>query len=231
MKKSNKILFGGFLTLILLVTGIHISLYAKYNSGHYTVYQPGGKDKLPPMQSFPNVPVVIIRNSNAVISFGDSLSAEKGKEKFIQYVQQGDSLLIMPRNEKEGFRNRGPVKLILPYNISLSAYNSSISFEKGKGNAMANPSIYLYNSDAIFAFSAKPIRLGHVKINASENSNAVFHRSIQIDHLDVQLKNSSIEDEAGDIAQLSIATDSTSQLILQSKHLLKATITSIPNNP
>jgi hypothetical protein len=207
MKKSNKILLGGFLTLILLITGIHITLYAKYKTGHYTIYQPDGKDRQPSMQAFPNVSIVTIRNNTAVISFGDTLSVEKGKEEFIQYLLQGDSIVITNRNEEDRFRNRGPVKLILPYNVTLSVFNSDISFDKGKENAAINPTIFLYNS------------------------TAAFHRNTQVDRLEVQLKNSSLDDQKGDIGQLSIATDSISQLMLQSKHLLKAKITSIPNNP
>ena len=231
MKKSNKILLGGFLTVILLITGIHITLYAKYKNGHYTVYQPGDNEKAPAMQSFPGISVITIRNGTAVISFGDVLSVEKGKEKSIQYIQQGDSLVISPRNEEERFMNRSPVKLILPLNVTISAYNSNISFEKGKENPGANPTIFLYNSNSTFAFSGKAIQLGHVKVNASDNSTAALHGNSQLGHLEVELKNSSLEDDGGDIGQLSIATDSASQLRLQSKHLLKAKITSIPNNP
>ncbi|MCG2615172.1 hypothetical protein LZZ85_12805 [Terrimonas sp. NA20] len=231
MKKSNKILLGGFLTILLLITGVHIALYAKYKSGHYTIYKPGDTDQRTPTQSFPNVSIVTIRNTAVDISFGDTLSVEKGKEKFVRFVQQGDSLVITPRAEEERFRNRGAVKLILPYNASLSAYNSNISFVNGSESAMANPTIYLYNSDAIFAFFSKKIQLGHLKVNASGNSNTTFLDNVQIDNLEIQLKNSSLKDDGSEIGQLTIATDSTSQLILQSKHLLKAKISPIPNNP
>ena len=38
MKKSNKLLWGGFLTVLLMIAGIHIALYAKYKNGNYTIY-------------------------------------------------------------------------------------------------------------------------------------------------------------------------------------------------
>jgi hypothetical protein len=231
MKKSNKILLGGFLTIILLIAGIHIALYAKYKTGHYTIYQPADKEQQTPMQSFPNVSIVTIRNCAADISFGDALSAETGKEKFIQYLRQGDSLVIMPMNNGEQFRNRGAIKIILPSSAILSAYDSELSFDSGKENENTDPNIFLYNSRAIFTFPGQQMQLGHIKVNASDNSTIRFHGNTRVGHLEVQLENSSLEESGGNFGQLSITTDSTSQLMLQSKHLLKAKITSIPNNP
>jgi len=231
MKKSNKILLGGFLTVVLLITGIHITLYAKYKNGHYSIYQPGGKGQQASMQSFADVSAIIIRKGDAVISFGDTLSVEKGKEEYVQYARQGDSLVITGRNNDERYRNRSRIKLVLPHNATLSAFHSNISFDEGKENTATNPTIFLYNSYALFPFSRKPIQLGHVKINASDHSTVAFQGDAQVNHLEVQLKKSSIEDSKAEIGQLSIATDSASQLILQSKHLLKAKISSITNNP
>ena len=36
MKRSNKILLGGFLTAVLLLTAVHIGLFAKYKNGAFT---------------------------------------------------------------------------------------------------------------------------------------------------------------------------------------------------
>ncbi|RYY11313.1 MAG: hypothetical protein EOO04_35460 [Chitinophagaceae bacterium] len=76
MRTSNKILLGGFLFLILLVTGLHVTIYAKYKSGHYTIYQPG-KIRQPSLQSFPGVSVVSIHDIGADIEFGDVAAMEK----------------------------------------------------------------------------------------------------------------------------------------------------------
>lgn len=230
MKTSNKILLGGFLFLILFITGIHVALYAKYKSGHYTIYKEGGDDGSIPMRSFPNLSIVAIYNSKAVIEFGDTLAVndEKGSARFIQ---QDDSLVITSLNEGSLSGSNDRVRLVLPYNATIVAVNSDLSFEKGKEKAGIDPTVFLNNSIAVFAFSGKAIRLGHVKVNASDRSIAVFRNYADVSNLEVELKNSSLEYNEGDIGQLSIATDSTSQLTLQSKHLLKAKITPVPNNP
>jgi hypothetical protein len=169
MKKSNKLLLGGFLTVILMITGIHIALYAKYKNGDYTIYHPEDrrKDKSEDhrMQTFPNASFVVLRNvGGATIQFGEMAAVEKGKEDLIQYIQKGDSLIFTGPYDDIQPEFRHNVHLTLPENATLFVVNSFIYFQ-------------------------------------------------------------------GDAGQLSIVTDSVSRLSLQSKHLLKAKIITIPNKP
>jgi hypothetical protein len=168
MKKSNKLLWGGFLTIILMITGIHIALYAKYKNGNYTIFHPKGKSEDERMQSFPNVSFVIVRNvGGATVQLGDRAQVEKRREGFIQYIQKGDSLVITGRDSTDQQDGRRLVTFTLPYNATLSVINSFLYFENNESNA----------------------------------------------------------------GQLSIITDTLSRLSLPSKHLLKAKITTFPNNP
>ena len=123
MKKSNKLLLGGFLTVILLIAGIHIALYAKYKSGDYTLVKPQRLEPRPEaeMQYFQDISVVRIRIvyfTNAY--FRDSASVEKSSDKLIRYEQKGDSLLITGhyygKAQEEG-RNR--ITITLPYNATI----------------------------------------------------------------------------------------------------------------
>jgi hypothetical protein len=231
MKMSNKILLGGFLFLILLITGIHITLYAKYKNGYYTDYPQEGKEQQLPVQSFPNISTVTIRNSNAVIEFGQEASIEKGKDDLIAYEQKGDSLVITGRNESAWSENKARVKLIIPYTATVSTVNSSITFENPGENADLNPTVFLTNSNAVFASSGTLFRLGHVTVNAVDRSIIEFRGNAAVSQLEAQLNKSTLKYNEGDIGQLSIVTDSTSQLALQSKHLLKAKIIPMSKNP
>ena len=229
MKKSNKLLLGGFLTVILLITGLHVALYAKFRNGHYLVYQPDAKKAGYDMQSYPNLTKVSIRNCSVDIQFGEELAVEKGQQRFVKYMQQGDSIVIAGvKDEYTGERN---IKVVVPGNVVLSAHGSTVVFERSGHTAALNPTIILDKSEVFFSFSGKPVHLGTVKVNASGNSSAVFHSNAGVDSLDVQLINSLLDCRQNNIGQLSISADSTSDLRLQSKHLLKATITPIPNNP
>src|SRR5689334_21691636 len=97
MKKSNKLLLGGFLMVMLFIIGIHIALYAKYKSGDYSLvpaYHPEKMEETE-MQQFQDVRIVRLRNVFfATVYFGDSAAVEKGKEGLIRYEQRGDSLFI-----------------------------------------------------------------------------------------------------------------------------------------
>jgi hypothetical protein len=232
MKKSNKLLLGGFLTVILTIAGIHVALYAKYKSGNYTIYYPEDDRASDRMQSFQSVSVVVVRNVSGVsFQFGDQAQVEKGKEEVIQYTQKGDSLVITGTHAYVDPYRRRLVNLTLPYNATLSAVNSFLYFEKGKKDGNNNTVIYLQKSRAVFFESGAPSMLGHVKIIASDSSVAAFHGNTHVSNLEVQLSNSALEYNEGDAGQLSIVTDSLSRLSLQSKQLLKAKITTSPGNP
>ncbi len=228
MKKSNKILLAGFLTGLLLITAIHVTLYAKYKAGNYTIYHAEDGLERQSMQTFPNILFVSVRYvPDATVKFSDVAGVEKSEEAGIVYVRRGDTLLITGSDSANQRGTGHPVAFNLPYNATVSVFNSYLSFEGGKKMAESNPVIYLQKSQAIFFGTKIPLQFGHVKVVASDSSAVMFHGNTQVSNLEVQLSNSSIEYTDGDFGQLSIVTDSVSRISLQSKHLLKANIKTI----
>lgn len=219
---------GGFLTALLLITAIHLTLYAKYKAGDFTVYHAADDLASGSVQLFPNILFVSVRNvSDASVQFSDVAGVEKDGEDDVSYVQKGDTLLITGRDSLDQRGVRHHVVFSMPYNATLSAFNSSLSFETDKKTAENNPVIYLRKSGAFFSGRESPLRLGRVKVLASDNSTAEFRGNTQISNLDVQLSRSSLELTEGAFDQLSIVTDSLSHISLPAKHLLKATIKTI----
>jgi len=227
MKKSNKLLLAGFLAVVLLITAIHISLYAKYKNGDYTIFHEA--DLSPQsMEPFPNILFVSMRNvSGATVKFSDVAGIEKFEESDIKYVRKGDTLLITGRHGIHDQDFDYPVEFHLPYNVRLSLHNSSLSFRPGKTTVQNNPVIYLQKSQAFFSGTEAPLQFTHVKVIAADSSAVLFHGNTQVNNLEVQLTNSSFEYGDGNFGQLSIITDSLSRLSLQLKHLLKANIKTI----
>jgi hypothetical protein len=121
MKKSNKLLLGAFLTVMLLITGIHIALFAKYKNGNYTIYHREVKNEDERMRKFPGVSFVSVRNvRNATVLYGDTAAVEKSLENIIQYEQKGDSLFITGHYYKnDQSDDRFQVNLTLPYNVNI----------------------------------------------------------------------------------------------------------------
>jgi hypothetical protein len=228
MKKSNKLLLGGFLALLLLISAIHVSLYAKYKAGNYTIYN-AEEDLIPQaIESFPNVLLVSVRNvRGATVTFGDVAQMEKSDESDVHYVRKGDTLLIAGNDSTNQGGFRHAVSFKLPRNATLTAFNSSLSFKTDVKTGENNPVIYLQKSAAVFDGTNGSLRLGHVKVIASNGSTVAFKDNTQVNSLDVQLSGSSFEYDDGDFGQLSIVTDSLSRISLPSKHLLKANIKTI----
>lgn len=121
MKKSNKLLLGALITVVLLLAGIHIALYAKYKSGNYTIYHLRQRAVDTTMQQFPNVSYVMIRNvPGATIQFGDTATVEKDRTGIFQYEQKGDSLFITGRRYYNDQLEVTPrADFILPYNVTI----------------------------------------------------------------------------------------------------------------
>jgi hypothetical protein len=135
MKKSNKLLLGAFLTVILTITGIHIALYAKYKTGNYTIRHREVNDENDRMQTFPGVSFVIVRNVGTVtVMFGDTAAVEKTQGNIIKYEQKGDSLFITGHNNKNNiqFGDRFQVNIILPSNVSIETDSVSSIFLQSK---------------------------------------------------------------------------------------------------
>jgi hypothetical protein len=223
MKKSNKLLLGGFLTLLLFVTAIHLTLYAKYKSGDFTIFN-ADEDLAPlSLQQYPNILFVSVQNvPQAAVRFSDVAGVEKGKEGDLQFIQRGDTLQITGKGALQGFESSA--KFFLPHNATLSAFNSSLSFIADKKMAQHNQTIYLKKSTAIFYGGEKSLQLGRLEVNASDSSFVLFRGNSQVAQLNVQLSNSTIEATEANFDQLAIATDSLSHIAMTTKQLLKASI-------
>ena len=225
MKKSNKLLLGGFLTLLVFITAIHITLYAKYKAGNFIVYNPEDDLARQSMQSFPNILFVSVRNvSGATVRFSDVAQVEKSEAEDLQYVQKGDTLIISSKDSAYNGDSGHSVEFHLPYRATFSVFNSSLLFEAGKSTAQDSTVIYLRKSVAIFHGERSPLQFGRLRVVASEKSLVLFRGKSEASYLDVQLSNSALESKEGNFGKLSIATDSSSRLSLPAKQLLRANI-------
>ncbi|RYZ62970.1 MAG: hypothetical protein EOO14_00575 [Chitinophagaceae bacterium] len=223
MKKSNKILLGGFLTLLLIFAAIHIALYAKYKAGDYTAYNAEDDLARLSMQQFPNIIFVSVHNvPGATIKFSEVAQVEKEAKGDLAYARKGDTLQITGTAGQNGSRRNATI--YLPYNSTLSLHNSILYFTENKKAPQNSPVIYLQKSQVIFPDRQNPVTLSHLKLFASDSSLVFFGDNTEVAQLDLRLSNSSFEAAKSNFGQLSIVTDSLSQIALPTKQLLKATI-------
>lgn len=231
MKKSNKILLGGFLTAVLLLAAVHIGLFAKYKNGAFTAYNE--EDDLQPMslQSFPHIKFVSVKNVNNVqLSFADTARVESMDKEWMDVIslsQSGDTLhLTGPDVSKQPNTYYRQLSVFVPQGADVNAVNSSLSFQAyNKFKSIFPLSLHLNKSRIILEGHESPLQLGDVSLIA-RNESSVELRNVTIKNMDATLQKSSFVDTEGSIEQLSIVTDSISQISLQTKHLLKAKLNS-----
>lgn len=220
MKKSNKLLLGALATIMLMITGVHIALYAKYKKGDHTLYMPGQD-----LQTFNDIKYVSIRDvDNMLVTFGDTAQTSKDNPDELLFDQKGDTLVITGKLQVEPPGYRPDVRITLPYNATVSLTNSVLLLEPGLNTKENNPVFHLQQSQIFFQGIKNKLSLGRVRITATDSSAAIFQGNTHVDTLDVQLSGSSIDYMDGNFGQLSILTDSISRISLQTKHLLRANI-------
>src|SRR3989337_2244130 len=106
MKKSNKILIGGLLTIILVVVAVNIGLYANYKAGNIKPYTDSQAEEATSIKEFANTRSIQIRNlNNVVVRLGDKMRVEQYGENngdIVLSEQNGNVLLsIKDTNDKE----------------------------------------------------------------------------------------------------------------------------------
>jgi hypothetical protein len=227
MKKSNKLLLAIILTAVLLLTAVHVALYAKYTRGDYTLYS--GEDAMVPVlaQSFPHARFVAVRNlDNVAVTFGDTLKLESGNndwKKTFSFAHTGDTLFVRGQDTiGSPRRNYTDLRLYLPSDARLAAFNTSLSVRNKDGAMAAALNLSLDNSNATLNGEGNAAIFGTVNITAIKNSTVEL-QSTTIKSLQASLSESALNDMAGTIDTLTVAADNTSRISLQSKHFFKAT--------
>jgi hypothetical protein len=122
MRTSNKILLFSFLTAVLIITGIHIALKAKIDSGNLVVI---GKRGPGPFDNFeaPGVKHVIISGfEDCRVYYSDTAQFKltKNWKDLMDWKVNGDTLIIEAGKKYEtGERLYQPVLLYLPNDVDI----------------------------------------------------------------------------------------------------------------
>ena len=233
MKTSNKILLGTFLAVLIILLGVHISLYAKYKKGGFKIV---GDDMWPTNMitySLDDVKYVSVDNlENLVISQGDSSKLRydkpiEGDANSLSVTKKHDTLFLSGKSEKnKNGRWYRPTSLSLAGLLPLKIANSKIHVgtEPLKSNAVAVPiDVMLDNSFMEINRRQKTMSFGTVKINAIKKSRVHLY-NLTTNFLDVSLSDSFLEETILVADSIRLVTDVASKFELSGKNLLKAKI-------
>ena len=235
MKTSNKILLGTFFTLLLILFAVHITLYAKYKKGDYTLVS----DDMWPANmitySLENVKYVSLDNiDNITVSTSDSSKlqydkADEGDENILSVVRKDDTLFLSgksaTRNEGRWYRK---THLSLAGLLPLKVINSQIHVVVSAKKSLAPLSMDIMLDRSFMDVNNRhknALSFGTFKINAINKSRIDLY-NLTTNFLDVNLENSSLEENTLMADSIRVMTDLESKLALTGKNLVKAKIIS-----
>lgn len=229
MRTSNKILVIYFLMAILIMTAVHLTLYAKYKRGEYVPFEQvreGGFEA----HTLPKVNYVSItglQHCNIFPAAEPKIKIFKMQGTRMKYsivndtlVITGDSLLTNQDFERSR-RNFQRINLYLPGTEEISAFNTDL-FLNGGADTTSAPSwsVNLSNRSALTTgdFNNKKAFFNRLQVNANA-SNVMFNDESVINELSVHASGSIINNQKAEVKHLQLKMDDNSTIVLQGKSI------------
>lgn len=223
MKKSNKVLLGGLLTIILILVAVHVALYARYKAGIYKPYNEEQTEEARNVKEFGNARQIDIRNlRNVVVRVGDRLRVE-------QFGEDADNIMLMERggavqlSVKDSTNNQqvfNYVIVYMPENSIVTSYNSYLRVEGVQGKIIKGLNFSTSGGHLNFQQQKNMVQIDSLNIDATNNATIELDNA-RVDKLSVRLNGSELIDRQAVINRLNLNADSTSRISLQTKNLLK----------
>ena len=209
MKKSNKILMVIFLTAILIVAGIHVSLYAKYKSGNvsaYTEQQPNENLETYPLSNRQQVRLENIGTVLVYVSATPSLKYEKG-QKDIKVTEEGGVLVVSAPKWTTGDGSRDvAVRIYADSSLLVSLKNSrAILYNTGDSNSHLN---IVLDDARLVTSDDTPHKLVMDGLNVSAvNQSEIRLNEIRINKLALNLQRSVFAEDKSAFQEIQLIAD------------------------
>lgn len=224
-----------FLTPLVILTLIHLSLYAKYKSGNYIAMKTVEEDRFmhQPLTHITHVSVYGLNNFKLAPSDSSRLEIEKMEENHLHYFIQGDSLVIhgdsmvsRPGQPVNIERSYQAVNVFLPASAIIVANNSELRIAGSNDSLKARSyQVYLTGS-ASFKIEENGDDSSHqyfkeLAIAADHSSGIELTANTSLLSLQLNLVESYFTDNGALINKLSVAADKASTITLKGNNLQK----------
>lgn len=244
MQTSNKILLGVFLATVLILTSIHIALYAKYKSGDFVKQIAAERDKTISMPLIKHVSVTGLVNVELFTKFmlnqtgKPEMKVENRPNSRFAYRIAGDTLLLFGDSTagkdayEKGARNHQLVQLSLPdaQNVKL-AYGTLLLFGGLDSANAPSYSIELARHAHLGVIKREPAS-SPVFFNRMDliinSSNVELEENTTVKELNVRAQTSDLFFRQTTIGHISLDVDSTTTVTLLGKNLKDAKIITKP---
>ena len=235
MKTSNKILLGTFLVALLILVSVHVALYAKYKKGDYTLVT----DDMWPTNmitySLSDIKYVSVNNvENVTIHAADSSKLRYDKpgddeDDFLDVKRRNDTLFLFGKSKRNanGRWYRGTA-LFFAGPLPVRITNSNLHIYSRRNITTKSFPLDITLDQSFMAVNNpqnNEVNIAALKIYASNNSRVSLF-NVKTNFLNVQLKNSSLEETTLNADSIMIVTDDSSKIQLSGKNSIKAQILS-----
>lgn len=242
MRTSNKILLGIFLVPLIILTLIHVTLYAKLKSGHYVAMKTVQEDRF--MRYAPkninSIAVYGLNNFNIMPSDSLKLEIEKVPNSHLHYAIRGDSLIILgdsginrPGGSADAERSYQVVNLYIPSAANILADNSDVNLRGSKDSLKANSYHFSLSGSAGLKIDDDGNDSAHVyfkvlTIQASHSDGIELTARSHVADLQLTLVESAFTDNGASIDKLLINADKPSSITLKGDNLAKLNLIKKP---
>lgn len=225
MKKSTKILVVAFITVVLMITAVHLALSARYKNGVYTAYKT--EEVKHPKTAYPGVKNLTLQNlGDVVMSIGDTAAVgiHETANKEYTITQQGNVLVIAAKNPTAVDRRfRGKLWVTVPNGAIINAKYTDVQLEQKAGTAAGSFTAMLDSSQFRLAQYKDGINLDSVSIQGS-NGSKIWVRNAAVRSINIRLQTSSFEEKGSMFGSVQVAIDTTSSLSLTGRNVVNTTI-------
>lgn len=239
MKTSNKILLTTFISVLLILTLIHVALNQRYKNGQFTV-----RDLGPNVETIALKPVKFVKLhslGHVMISPSDSFKLELSKNmpSGFQHYVSGDTLVISGSSKEQPYSefetvdmDHPQVKIYLPQVELISASDATLMIGGATDSLKAGIfKIELFQSKVLFGSRGRDdesfMYYGDVSVYAKERSQVeLSSRNISFNSLAAKLERSIFSEHvAGKIKTFSITADDSSTIQVAGSNLKKLVAT------
>ena len=231
MKTSNKILVGAFIVALLILISVHVTLYARYKKGEFTLVSNEWQLNLATL-SLDNVKYLSVDNiDNINVHLSDSSKLmydkpDEGDQNRLSFTKKNDTLFVTAKANNASIRWYRRADLYLSQNLSSKFINSEVHLSKRKGRLNSQVlSLDLDNSVLnINALGSEDAVFPALNISARNKSHIAFNKAY-LKNLSVSLKDSFLEEKELQADSITITTDPLSTIGLRARNLTKAKLT------
>ncbi|MBS1611086.1 MAG: hypothetical protein JSS70_20500 [Bacteroidetes bacterium] len=240
MRTSNKILAGTLIVVLLILTGIHLALYAKYKNNDFITIKDLHEEQYD-SYSLKGIQTVSLSGlQNVIIRSSDTARVEiekGGDRKLVQSFAngiltiKGDTTIVGNSGATERLRSWRSVIIYLPLNQDIKSDDCEITIQGGPDSSKA-PSITGEMNSTTLHFNTRDYNnttsanyFNKVLLTKYSHGSLTISQSVVIKEANINMDSSSFEDNDASLGGININADSSSTLKLSGRNIAKTKFT------